>query len=124
MYVKVCKTIPLNRHMIIGETTSPYKIPHDCCFCIAYNLWARIVLLCTNAYLKDGVCKFVVSFASNPAHVIAIEIIRYCSKISKIRCETLNMLNILCIVYYDIFSNFLCFASFFLTLVHNRVNFN
>ena len=32
-------------------------------------------LLSPNTYLKDGVCKFVVSFALDPVLIIAIEIV-------------------------------------------------
>ena len=39
-------------------------------------------LLSPNAYLKDGVCKFVVSFAYEPVLVIAFEIGRHCTKMS------------------------------------------
>ena len=39
-------------------------------------------LLSPNAYLKDGVCKFVVSFAKDPVLVIAIKIVLYCAKMS------------------------------------------
>ena len=45
-------------------------------------------MLSPNAYLKDGVCKFVVSFALDPVLVIAIVIVRYYTKISTKRCET------------------------------------
>ena len=39
-------------------------------------------LLSLNAYLKDGVCKLVVSFASDPVLAITIEIVRYCTTMS------------------------------------------
>ena len=45
-------------------------------------------LLSPNAYLKDGVCIFMVSFGYDPVLVIAIEILRYCTKMSTKRCET------------------------------------
>ena len=35
-----------------------------------------------NAYLKDGICKFVVSFALDLVLIIAIEIVRYCKLMS------------------------------------------
>ena len=44
-------------------------------------------LLSPNAYLKDGVCKFMVSFAYDPVLIIAIEIVPYCTKLSTKRCE-------------------------------------
>ena len=45
-------------------------------------------LLSPNAYLKDGVWNFVVSFALDPVLVISIEIDRHCMKLSTKRCET------------------------------------
>ena len=39
-------------------------------------------LLSPNAFLKDGVCKFVVSFAHDPVLIIAIEFVPYCTKMS------------------------------------------
>ena len=39
-------------------------------------------LLSPNAFLKDGVCKFVVSFAQDPVLIIAIEFVPYCTKMS------------------------------------------
>ena len=39
-------------------------------------------LLSPNAYLKDCVCKFVVLFSWDPVLVIAIEIVRYYTKMS------------------------------------------
>ena len=39
-------------------------------------------LLSPNAYLKDGVWNYVVSFTLDPVLVIAIEIDRHCTKMS------------------------------------------
>ena len=48
---------------------------------VIFAFWPLLqFLLSPNAYLKDGVCKFVVSFASNLVLVIALEIVRYCTK--------------------------------------------
>ena len=45
---------------------------------VSFAYWPLLqFLLSPNAYLKDGVCKFVVSFAYNPVLVIAFEIVRY-----------------------------------------------
>ena len=44
------------------------------------------VLLSPNAHLNDGVFKFVVSFGLKPLLVIAIVIVRYSTKLSKIWC--------------------------------------
>ena len=45
------------------------------------------ILAHPNAYLKEGACKCVASFAKGPVLVIAIEIVRYCTKMSTNRCE-------------------------------------
>ena len=58
---------------------------NGCEFCL---LTPPAVLALPNAYLKDGVCKFVFSFAKDPVLVIAIEIVRYCTKMSTKRCQT------------------------------------
>ena len=56
-------------------------------------------LLSRNANLKGGVCKFVVSFALDPVLAIAIEILRFCTKISTKDAKHKKLLNLLCIVY-------------------------
>ena len=56
---------------------------------VSFAYWSLLqFLLSPNAYLKDGVCKFVVSFAKDSVLVLAIEIVRYCTKMSTKRCET------------------------------------
>ena len=53
-----------------------------------------------NAYLKYGVCKSVVSFTLGPVLVIAIEIVRYCTKMNTKDAKHKKLLNLLCIVYF------------------------
>ena len=54
---------------------------------VIFAYWPLLqFLLSPNAFLKDGVCKFVVSFALDP--VLVIEIVRYCTKMSTKRCKT------------------------------------
>ena len=53
---------------------------------VIFAYWPLLqFLLSKNAYLKDGVCNLVISFARDPVLVIAIEIVRYCTKMSTIR---------------------------------------
>ena len=50
---------------------------------VIFGYWPLLqFLLSLKACLKDGVCKFVVSFAWDSVLVIAIEIVRYCTKMS------------------------------------------
>ena len=50
---------------------------------VIFAYWPLLqFLLSQNTYLKDGVCKFVLSFALDPILVIAIEIVWYCTKMS------------------------------------------
>ena len=51
----------------------PNKNSHAYHFSITYNRGE--FLLSPNAYLKDGVCKFKVSFTYDPVPVFAIEIV-------------------------------------------------
>ena len=46
----------------------------------AYDPFAILAL--PKSQLKEGVCKFVVSFALDPVLVIAFEIVRHCTKMS------------------------------------------
>ena len=56
---------------------------------VIFAYWPLLqFLLSPNAYLKDGVCKSVVSFAWDPVLIIAIELVRYFTKMSTKRCET------------------------------------
>ena len=56
---------------------------------VIFAYWPLLqFLLSPNAYLKDGVWNFVVSFAQDPVLVIAIEIDRHCLKMSTKICET------------------------------------
>ena len=75
----------------------PNEKSHACHFSITYNgcefclLTLLQFLLSPNTYLnmlKDGLCKFVVSFAYDPALDIEIEVVRYCTKRCTKRCET------------------------------------
>ena len=43
--------------------------------------------LIPSAVLKDGICKFMISFASNPDLVNAIECVRYRTKMSIIKAK-------------------------------------
>ena len=54
---------------------------NGCDFCLLTPPPPLYLLLSPNAYLKDGVCSFLF-------FVIAIESVRYCTKMSTIRCET------------------------------------
>ena len=50
---------------------------------VIFTYWPLLqFLLSPNAYLKNGVWKFVVLFALDPVLVIAIEIVRYCTTMS------------------------------------------
>ena len=56
---------------------------------VKFAYWPLLqFMLSPNAYLKDGVCKFVVSFAFDPVLVIAIVIVRFYTKMCTKRCET------------------------------------
>ena len=56
---------------------------------VIFAYWPLLqFLLSPNAYLKDGVWNFVVSFALDPVLVIAIEIDRHCTKMRTKRCKT------------------------------------
>ena len=56
---------------------------------VKFAYWPLLqFMLSPNAYLKDGVCKFVVSFALDPVLVIAIVIVRFYTKMCTKRCET------------------------------------
>ena len=63
------------------DVRPPNEKSHAYYFSLTYNGF-DFCLLTTNAYLKEGVCKFVVSFALDPVLVLAIEIVRYCTKMS------------------------------------------
>ena len=76
---------------VISTTEGVHIWHNDCKWGVYINFayWPLLqFLLSLNAYLKDGVCKFVVSFAQDPDLVIAIEIVRYCIKMSTKRWET------------------------------------
>ena len=50
---------------------------------VIFAYWPLLqFLLSPKAYLKDGVCNFVVSFAKDPVLVIAIEIDRHRTKMN------------------------------------------
>ena len=72
----------------------PNEKSHTYHFSITYNgcefclLILLQFLLSTNVYLKDGVCKFVVSFAYDPVLVIEIEKCSILHKDEHKRCET------------------------------------
>ena len=72
----------------------PNEQSHAYHFSITYNgcdfclLTLLQYLLSPNAYLKNGVCNFMVSFAKDPVLVIAIEIDRHCTKMSTKKMRT------------------------------------
>ena len=60
-----------------NETTHAYHLSityNGCEFCLLTP--PVIIALSPNAYFKDGVCKFLVSFASDHVLIIAIKIVR------------------------------------------------
>ena len=81
------------RMMHEEEEIPPNEKSHAYHFSITYNGcgFCSLTLLkffpSPNACLKDGFCKFVVSFAKDPVLVIAIEIVPNCTKMSTKRCE-------------------------------------
>ena len=60
-------------------------------------------MLSPNAYLKDGVCKFVVSFALAPVLAIAIKIVRYYTKMGTKICKTLEIAKLIVHSTRDVF---------------------
>ena len=77
------------RHMMhVEDERPPNGKSHAYHFSIAYNgcdfclLTPSAIFALPNAYLKDGVWNFVVSFALDPVLVIATEIDRHCTKMS------------------------------------------
>ena len=67
------------------DVIPPNKNSHAYNSSITYNrcdFYLLQFLLSPNAYLKDSVCKFVVSFDLDPVLVIAIKIVRHCTKMS------------------------------------------
>ena len=77
-------------YCFLGSALSPLSV-NMILFKVTGAISPVIVNVCTygSVYTK-GLCKFVVSFASDRVLVIAIEIVRYCTKISTKRCETSN----------------------------------
>ena len=75
------------------DIRSPNEKSHAYHFSITYRLYEFCrpllqFLLSLNAYLKDSVCKFVVSFSYDPVLVIAIEIVPSCTEMSTLRRKT------------------------------------
>ena len=81
-----------------SEKSHAYHFSITCNGCEFCLQTAPAILALPKAYLKDRVCKFVVPFAYDPVLVIAIEIVRYCTKMSTKNAKHKKLLNLLCIV--------------------------
>ena len=67
---------------------------------VIFAYWPLLqFLLSKNAYLKDGVCKFMVSFAWDHVLVIAIELFDFAKRWAQKDAKHKKLLNLLCIVY-------------------------
>ena len=77
------------------DTHDHTKIPNDCLFCSTLNecefclLTPSVIVALPNAYLRDDVCKFVVSFPLDPVLVNTIKIIQYRTKGEQIKMQNI-----------------------------------